>query len=1128
MISFQVIDICDGDEVEDEEELRYIVRIFGRCPTDDSSYPDASVCITVEGFEPFFYIRGPWNTHKIQTTLDWLDTSRGIKPTRWSHNTTLRDFDGFHAEETASFLCLYFKSAKDLRRTASAIQSVLSFEIDIWVDENWDDLETLAKVLGITINEIEIGDPYPDTGSRHIRLHMKDSRAYNRAIDTLTRDKYSVGIRQRNPRHLATEDMMRGDALRLYESNLDPVLRFMHVTGIKGCSFISVNTTPQKDNASLCDLEACVPWTMVKPVTDSTTTARFRICAYDIEVYSCDGSFPQAERETDQIIQVGMTFNHWGTSDCYRRILLSLKECQDIPGCQVFSFTNEKDLLRKFIDVIHTEDPDILVGYNTFGFDNLYMHTRSNEDEDFALWGRLRHHVCKFKKKKLSSSALGDNLLYFYDSPGRIQVDLLKVIQRDYNLPSYSLDTVSSHFNQNAIQKIVEPGLLQTRGWTGLSVGNYFKVKTVELGVVDNLVECKYKVLDLPDANHIRYDGSIPIPHPTPDMEVKWTMAKDDLPPRDIFRLWTLGPSERAIVGAYCIRDCDLVNFLMERLDVLMTNIAMANITIVPLRFIFLRGQGIKSFSLVVEQCRRDGYVVPTIRKDDYSNIIFRGQEKDRLGPFGKEDTECTFCDAKGRFSEYTGGTIVCDLCRRIQYHPTYQGAIVLDPLPGRYTQPIVVLDFSSLYPRSIISRNISWETLVKDPRYDNLPGYHYFDVTYRDYDKTEVRCRFAQNEDGSYGIIPKILTELLRQRSLTKKKMKDEKDPFKKKILDGIQLSQKITANSLYGTLGAVVSSLFNKPLAACTTAVGQYMLLRAKAFVEEELAKVVGDETLRCKVIYGDTDSIFCDFGITGGSPRDQRERAIQLGQLVEEKIKPFLDKPHELAYEKIFAPFIILTKKRYCAYKYENSPDHHCVSLMGISLKRRDSALVSKVVCGGILKRMLDGCTSEDIVEFTKNTIQNMDRYSIDYFVTSKRLKKEYKNPDSLAHVALARRMQERDPGSAPKASDRIQFAFIYNEDLLDKRCLQTEKIEEVNYIKEKGLMIDYNHYIERQIMVPACQFLSLIMAEPERLFTQVMKKNMRERRSAKGKKVLKKFGDMFTMKQEEEEKGFSISL
>jgi DNA polymerase elongation subunit (family B) len=61
-----------------------------------------------------------------------------------------------------------------------------------------------------------------------------------------------------------------------------------------------------------------------------------------------------------------------------------------------------------------------------------------------------------------------------------------------------------------------------------------------------------------------------------------------------------------------------------------------------------------------------------------------------------------------------------------------YEGAIVLHPKPGIYVDtPISVLDYASLYPSSMISENISHDTIILDEKYDNLPGYEYVDITY-------------------------------------------------------------------------------------------------------------------------------------------------------------------------------------------------------------------------------------------------------------------------------------------------------------------------------------------------------------------------------------------------------------
>ena len=70
---------------------------------------------------------------------------------------------------------------------------------------------------------------------------------------------------------------------------------------------------------------------------------------------------------------------------------------------------------------------------------------------------------------------------------------------------------------------------------------------------------------------------------------------------------------------------------------------------------------------------------------------------------------------------------------------------------------------------------------------------------------------------------------------------MKTEKDPFKKSILDGKQLVLKLTANSLYGQLGAGTSPVRDRDIAACTTNTGREMLIFAKKYDEEYLPYIM-----------------------------------------------------------------------------------------------------------------------------------------------------------------------------------------------------------------------------------------------------------------------------------------------
>jgi DNA polymerase delta subunit 1 len=57
--------------------------------------------------------------------------------------------------------------------------------------------------------------------------------------------------------------------------------------------------------------------------------------------------------------------------------------------------------------------------------------------------------------------------------------------------------------------------------------------------------------------------------------------------------------------------------------------------------------------------------------------------------------------------------------------------------------------------------------------------------------------------------LLPEILENLLAARKKAKADLKEEKDPFRQKVLDGRQLALKISANSVYGFTGAQVGKL-------------------------------------------------------------------------------------------------------------------------------------------------------------------------------------------------------------------------------------------------------------------------------------------------------------------------------
>ena len=795
----------------------------------------------------------------------------------------------------------------------------------------------------------------------------------------------------------------------------------------------------------------------------------------------------------DEIIQIGTAVQRFGTELPVLKHIITLDTCDPIPGAIVEQYKTEREVILAWIAFVKRLDPDLISGYNIFGFDFSYLYHRAEDlglKKEIDSLGRVKRLESNLEVKKLSSSALGDNTLYYINMHGRVLIDLLKVVQRDHNLVSYKLDHVAENFINDKILEIVEVNeennttKMKIKGHTTLVAGNFITINYISKQPVKEYIETKYKIIEIVDDTLILdskiYQNKL---FNEFNNSIKWQLAKDDVSPQQIFEFQGQNATKRAIVASYCIQDCALCITLMNKLDIITNNVGMANVCFVPLSFIFLRGQGIKIFSLVSKECKNEDYLVPLIK---------HSQEETRLDP----NSEDTFTyDFKNKF---TPGEDLDDGIK-MDDEGGYEGAIVLKPNPGIYLKkPVTVLDYASLYPSSMISENLSHDSLVIDEQYLGTDGaerlkelgYDYVDVTHDTYkwinprikSKGKVKCgqktcRFVQPPENEKSIIPRILKKLLKARKDTRAKIKTTEDPFKKKVYDGLQLAYKLTANSLYGQIGAPTSAIYLKDIAASTTAVGRNLLHLAK------------DKTLehypQAEIVYGDTDSVFINFNPTDdktGKPLEGKaaiEKSIEMGVGAEKYIQQFLKAPHRLEYEKTFSPFILFSKKRYIGNKYEEDAENYKQTSMGIVLKRRDNADIVKHVYGTIIDILINKLDLEGSIKFCQEACSKLlqGKFPMDMLVITKSLRGFYKNPDQIAHKVLADRIGEREPGNKPKSNDRIPFVYIETKASRGAKVLQGDKIENPDYIKKNSIKPDYKFYITNQIMKPVGQIYAL---------------------------------------------------
>lgn len=153
-----------------------------------------------------------------------------------------------------------------------------------------------------------------------------------------------------------------------------------------------------------------------------------------------------------------------GESKPFIRNIFTLNTCSNIAGSQVIPFKEESKLLLEWSRFLQRVDPDMIIGYNISGFDLPYLMDRAKHLKliDFPYLGRLNskpsfHHsflsnndhvIVKTQTKDthFSSKAYGQRDSKETPMEGRLQLDLLQFMQREYKLRSYTLNSVCAQF----------------------------------------------------------------------------------------------------------------------------------------------------------------------------------------------------------------------------------------------------------------------------------------------------------------------------------------------------------------------------------------------------------------------------------------------------------------------------------------------------------------------------------------------------------------------------------------------------------------------------------------------------------------------------------------------------------
>ena len=409
---------------------------------------------------------------------------------------------------------------------------------------------------------------------------------------------------------------------------------------------------------------------------------------------------------------------------------------------------------------------------------------------------------------------------------------------------------------------------------------------------------------------------------------------------------------------------------------------------------------------------------------------------------------------------------------------------LVLEPESAFYADPVLVLDFQSLYPSMMIAYNYCYSTCIG--RVEHLkdetnsvfqlgtlpyfvPASHVKKLIKKQ--KVHVAPNGVAYVDTSIrkGLICQMVEDILNTRIMVKRFMKNYKnDPVLYKMLDARQLGLKLIANTTYGYTGASFSGRM-----PCVE-IADSIVRKARETLEKSIDFVNSNPKWNAEVVYGDTDSMFVRL------PGASKETAFKIGHEIGEMITQMNPKPVKLKFEKVYHPCVLITKKRYVGYSYESLDQKEPLfDAKGIETVRRDNCPVVGKIMEKSLRLLFETKDLSVVKEYVQRQLTKIThgRVPLNDFVFAKefRGRDRYKPGAHIAALKIADKQLSTDPIAEPLRGDRVPYCIVYGVPKLPLYQLIRSPHE---LVKNPMLRINALYYIVKQVLPPLDRIFGLI--------------------------------------------------
>lgn len=918
--------------------------------------------------------------------------------------------------------------------------------------------------------------------------------------------------------------------VKVHEELATPVLQLISSQNLRMAGWLRFKGKRQDaaDQVTHCSGEYVVDYTDLVDMPEVKQVVIPKVLSFDLEVNSQNINCMPCDKPGDKIFQISCVFNDG------RSILLTLPSCDPLDGVVIETYNSERELIVGFIDLIKREKPNCMTGYNILSFDIQYLIKRCYRYfllTDLKLAGFNVEKAATLVKTSWSSSAFKNQHFEYIDWEGILLMDLFPIIMRDYKMDNYKLNTVATKFVGAEKDPLTPKDLFAA----------YRKGQLTEVG--------KYCVKD--SALVLQIFDKLQIWVAFAEMAKVCNV--------NMFTLYTHGQQIKVYSQVY--------KYCHDNLIVVDTDgyVAEANERyrgafviepspgyyedVVPLDFSSLYPSIMQAWNICFSSAVRDESV-----PDDMCNIfewddhvgcdhdpkmIKQKELKDKIEAIVEKQRElrkkrdAIRTEPNDRKRVHVD-TIDIDAYRNAKaiayktvrdYDSLIKHAIDVSDVDGAeilmakqdvakthfdniskssFTRQITALGHAgSRVKREKAQLNKQIDELqilakpLREEREELMKGKP---------DKpmcVHRRYRFYRPEVQK-GVIPIIITNLLQARHAVKEKMKQTEDQDEKIVYDKQQLAYKVSANSMYGTLGAQRGMLVYMPGAMCVTMKGREAIQTAEKLLREKY---------NAQIVYGDTDSNYVRFPWITDS-RELWDHAIKVAA----DISSAYPSPMKLEFEeKIYRKFLILSKKRYMwqACDRDGVLDEK-VGKKGVVLARRDNSKFIRSVYEKMTEMIFHRCTKDDIITWLTEKLDDLFRGTLEleeYVITKSvgdvsgdydqetsklgsykvrsladdptkreqqlkgKSEREFYVSSCPPQVRLAERMKAR--GFPVEPGTRIEYVVLHRTGAKS----QGDKIEELQYFKDHKniLRIDPIYYLE-SLQKPLDQLFKAGLDEP----------------------------------------------